>query len=68
MSGIYHIVGDGTAPDGFQIAVERGHLLWGILNAFDTQVRRIDHAVDKLTTDRAHSGRAATSTRASTAA
>ena len=67
MSGIYRIVTDGAAPDGLQIADERGHLLWNILNAFDVQVHRIDHAVDKLTTDRAHSGRAATSTRASAA-
>ena len=49
VSEAFRIVADGAAPDGFQIADEREHLLWGIVNAFDAQVRRLDRAVDRLT-------------------
>jgi len=49
VSEAFRIVADGAAPDGFQIADEREHLLWGIVNAFDAQVRRLDRSVDKLT-------------------
>ena len=45
----FRIIAEGVAPDGFQIADEREHLLWGIVNAFDAQVRRLDRGVDKLT-------------------
>ena len=49
MSEAFRIVAEGAAPDGFQIADEREHLLWGIVNAFDAQVRRLDRSIDKLT-------------------
>ncbi len=39
---------EGFAPDGVQLADERESLLWGIVNAFDAQVRRLDRSVDKL--------------------
>jgi len=32
------------SADGFQIADKREHLLSGIVNAFDAQVRRLDRA------------------------
>ncbi len=51
VSEAFRIVADGAAPDGFQLADEREHLLWGIVNAFDAQVRRLDRTVDKLTPD-----------------
>jgi len=44
----FRIIAEGVAPDGFQLADEREHLLWGIVNAFDAQVRRLDRAVDRL--------------------
>ena len=49
VSEAFRIVAEGAAPDGFQIADERESLLWGIVNAFDAQVRRLDRSVDKLT-------------------
>ena len=49
VSAAFRIIADGVAPDGFQIADERESLLWGIVNAFDAQVRRLDRSVDKLT-------------------
>ena len=49
VSEAFRVVADDAAPDGFQIADEREHLLWGIVNAFDAQVRRLDRAVDRLT-------------------
>ena len=47
-SEAFRIVAEGVAPDGFQLADEREPLLWGIVNAFDAQVRRLDRAVDRL--------------------
>ncbi len=44
----FRILADGVAPDGFQLADEREGLLWGVVNAFDAQVRRLDRGVDKL--------------------
>ena len=44
----FRILADGVGPDGFQLADEREHLLWGIVNAFDAQVRRLDRGVDRL--------------------
>ena len=49
VSAAFRIIADGAAPDGFQIADERESLLWGIVNAFDAQVRRLDRSADKLT-------------------
>ena len=48
VSEAFRIVAEGAAPDGFQIADEREHLLWGLVNAFDAQVRRLDRSTDKL--------------------
>ena len=33
----FRILAESVAPDGFQLADEREHLLWGIVNAFDAQ-------------------------------
>ena len=49
VSTAFRIIADGAAPDGLQLADERESLLWGIVNAFDAQVRRLDRSVDKLT-------------------
>ena len=49
VSEAFRILSTGAAPDGFQLADEREHLLWGIVNAFDAQVRRLDRNIDKLT-------------------
>ena len=48
VSEAFRIIAEGVAPDGFQLADEREHLLWGIVNAFDAQVRRLDRSVDRL--------------------
>ena len=45
----FRIIAMGAAPDGFQIADERESLLWGIVNSFNAQVRRLDRSVDRLT-------------------
>ncbi len=44
----FRILADGVAPDGTQLADEREHLLWGVVNAFDAQVRRLDRVTDRL--------------------
>ena len=44
----FRIMAEGVAPDGFQIADERESLLWGFVNCFDAQVRRLDRAADRL--------------------
>ena len=44
----FRILAEGVAPDGFQLADERESLLWGLVNTFDAQVRRLDRSVDKL--------------------
>ena len=48
LSEAFRILSTGVAPDGFQLADERESLLWGIVNAFDAQVRRLDRSVDRL--------------------
>ena len=48
VSEAFRILSTGAAPDGFQIADERESLLWGIVNAFDAQVRRLDRSVDRV--------------------
>ena len=37
------------ARDRRRLADEREHLLWGFVSGFDTQVRRLDRSIDKLT-------------------
>ena len=44
----FRVLAEGIAPDGVQLADERESLLWGIVNAFDAQVRRLDRSVDRL--------------------
>ena len=48
VSETFRILAEGVAPDGFQLADERESLLWGFVNTFDAQVRRLDRSVDKL--------------------
>ncbi|MDE0455180.1 MAG: DUF2493 domain-containing protein [Gammaproteobacteria bacterium] len=48
VSEAFRTLSEDVTPDGFQLADEREHLLWGIVNAFDAQVRRLDRCVDKL--------------------
>ena len=48
MSEAFRIVAEGVGPDGFQLADERESLLWGFVNTFDAQVRRLDRSVDRL--------------------
>ena len=44
----FRIIAQGVGPDGTQLADERESLLWGFVNTFDAQVRRLDRGVDKL--------------------
>ena len=44
----FRMLAEGVAPDGTQLADERESLLWGIVNTFDAQVRRLDRRVDQL--------------------
>ena len=48
MSEAFRIIAEGVGPDGFQMADERESLLWGFVNTFDAQVRRLDRSVDRL--------------------
>ena len=48
VSEAFRIIAEGVAPDGFQLADERESLLWGFVNTFDAQVRRLDRGVDRL--------------------
>ena len=48
VSEAFRILAEGVAPDGFQLADERESLLWGFVNCFDAQVRRLDRSVDRL--------------------
>ena len=43
----FHILAE-AAPDGTQLADERGNLLWGFVNALDAQAQRLDRAADRL--------------------
>ena len=44
----FRILAEGVGPDGTQLADERESLLWGFVNTFDAQVRRLDRGVDRL--------------------
>ena len=48
VSEAFRILAEGVAPDGFQLADERESLLWGFVNGFDAQVRRLDREADRL--------------------
>ncbi len=49
VSEAFRVLAENVAPDGFQLADEREHLLWGFVNTLDAQVRRLDRRIDKLT-------------------
>ena len=44
----FRILAEGIGPVGTQLADERESLLWGFVNTFDAQVRRLDRSVDRL--------------------
>ena len=44
----FRILAEGVGPTGTQLADERESLLWGFVNTFDAQVRRLDRSVDRL--------------------
>ena len=48
VSESFRILSQGVAPDGTQLADERESLLWGFVNIFDAQTRRLDRAADRL--------------------
>ena len=43
VSEAFRIVAEGAAPDGFQLADEREHLLWGFVNCLDALVLSLIH-------------------------
>ncbi len=43
----FHVLAE-AAPDGTQLADERGNLLWGFVNALDAQAQRLDRAADRI--------------------
>ena len=45
----FRVLARGVAPDGTQLADERESLLWGFVNMFDAQSRRLDRSTDRLT-------------------
>ncbi len=49
VSEAFRILSTGVGPDDTQLADERESLLWGFVNTFDAQARRLDRATDKLT-------------------
>ena len=51
VSEAFRILAEGVGPDGTQLADEREGLLWGFVNTFDAQVRRLDRSVDRLSPD-----------------
>ena len=48
VSEAFRILNEGVGPDGTQLADEIESLLWGFVNMFDAQTRRLDRAADKL--------------------
>ena len=44
----FRILAEGVGLDGTQLSDERESLLWGFVNTFDTQVRRLNRSVDRL--------------------
>ena len=48
VSEAFRIIAEGVGPTGTQLADERESLLWGFVNTFDAQVRRLDRSVDRL--------------------
>ena len=48
VSEAFRVLSEGIGPVGTQLADERESLLWGFVNTFDAQVRRLDRSVDRL--------------------
>ena len=48
VSEAFRVLADNIGPDGTQLADERESLLWGFVNTFDAQVRRLDRGVDRF--------------------
>ena len=49
IGALYRIVDgirDDITPEGYQLADQRESLLWGFVNVFDQQVKRLDRAID----------------------
>ncbi len=44
----FSVLADSIGMTGFQIADETGSLLWGFVNTFDAQIRRLDRSVDRI--------------------
>ena len=44
----FSVLADGIDMTGFQIADEANSLLWGFVNTFDAQIRRLDRSVDRI--------------------
>ena len=44
----FSVLADSIGMTGFQIADEAGSLLWGFVNTFDAQIRRLDRSVDRI--------------------
>ncbi len=47
----FDVLARDIGPTGFQLADETDSLLWGFVNLFDQQVRRIDRNIDRLMPD-----------------
>ena len=44
----FSVLADSIGMTGFQIADEAGSLLWGFVNIFDAQIRRLDKNIDRI--------------------
>ena len=44
----FSVLADSIGMTGFQIADEAGSLLWGFVNIFDAQIRRLDRSIDRI--------------------
>ena len=47
----FGILADQIGPTGFQLADEMGSLLWGYVNMFDAQIKRLDRNIDRIAPD-----------------
>ena len=44
----FSVLADSIGMTGFQIADEANSLLWGFVNTFDAQIRRLDRSIDRI--------------------
>ena len=44
----FSVLADSIGMTGFQVADEVNSLLWGFVNTFDAQIRRLDRSVDRI--------------------